>query len=90
MMLSTPRISTKNLTLARGIFVGELSEVKLSRIWDDACDEGLTLVSHKTNREVVYGYHREQRDAEGELLYIVLTPVAMGDYGLPPIQLFND
>lgn len=58
-------------------FVAEASDlgVALARVYDDACDVGLTLVSHVTGTEVVCAVHHEIRDGEGELVATVLMPV---------------
>jgi len=45
-----------------------------SRVYDDACDIGYTLISHKTGAMVVFAEsHRETH--EGDLLYTDYEPV---------------
>lgn len=58
------------------LFVAELSDLGrgLERVYDDAADVGLTLVSARTGREVVCRVAREERDREGELVMTVLEP----------------
>lgn len=74
------------------MLVSELSTVgRLGRVYDDACDVGLTVVSQRTGRKVVYSVQREHRDArEGELLWLDLTPANPAERNLPLVRLFND
>jgi hypothetical protein len=48
------------------------------RVYDDACDEGLTLVSARTGREIVFVVEHVERDREGELLFWELLPADLG------------
>lgn len=88
-------VSTRSLTFDRenNLLVGEISTlgvgVTFDRVFDDACDEGLTLISHRTQREVVYYVdHVEARD--GDLLYWDLVPANLNERFLPTLRLFND
>lgn len=78
-LLHPPRVSTDRFhyDAATGTFMADasdLSDLRLGRVYDDACDEGLTLVSATTGTELVYAVHQEHRDREGELLFTELRP----------------
>lgn len=77
-ILTPTRVSTERFTYdpASRIFVAEASDLpRLSPVYDDACDFGLTLVSAKTGKEVVFQEERNVYDGEGELVATVLGPV---------------
>lgn len=59
------------------------------RVYDDACDYGLTLVSHKTGREVVCSVV-ETMEREGETLGWVLKPVKPAEANLFTVHVYND
>lgn len=95
MTLLHPRpTSTETLAYDReaNLLVGEASTLGLrsgeefDRVWNDSCDVGLTLVSHRTGQEVVFAVdHEEIRD--GDILYWDLKPV---DHVLATLRIFND
>lgn len=60
------------------------------QICNDSCDEGFTLISHRTGREMPVGHSRtETRD--GELLWDEFTPVKAEDRKLvAKVIIFND
>ena len=95
-ILKPSPISTKQFTYVKeeGLLVAEASSLPpFGRVYDDACDEGLTLVSHKTGREVVYVVNsigREHMDPAGDLLYWDLVPARASESGLPTVRVFND
>jgi hypothetical protein len=74
-------------------FVGEISSTNgFGQVFDDSCDEGMTLVG-KTGEEVVFCVDRTERDAEGDILFWILRPaVSLGRRQVPSctVQLFND
>lgn len=78
MILKPPTTPTRQLTwhCADRQWVGEHSSTNgFGRVYDDACDEGLTLVGDRTGREVVYVVdHTEVED--GEIRYWILVPAA--------------
>lgn len=82
-------VSTRQLTYnaATSTFIGEISDTHgFGRVYADACDEGLTLVSSRTGAELVFVVVDEQRDAEGDLQLWKLEAV-----GRPfRMTLFND
>jgi len=84
-------VSTRQLTWDPQTreYVGEISSTHgFGRVYDDACDEGLTLVSGRTGNEEVFVVIDEVRDAEGDTQYWVLRPVNPNlDAAL---RLFND
>lgn len=61
------------------------------RVYDDACDIGLTLVSHVSGTRVVFAVEHEERDREGDLLYWDLLPAQLHERtaGLK-VRIFND
>lgn len=75
------------------LLVAEASDLgrhPFGQVYDDACDEGLTVISARTGREVVYAVSSVHRDTEGDLTHWDLRPVAPGDVGLPTLRIFND
>lgn len=73
-----------------GVYVAEMSDLPygLGRVYDDACDEGLTLVSARTGREVVMVVS-DVRTRDGELEYLELTPAHRYAPSIV-IHLYND
>lgn len=70
-------------------FVGEISSTHgLGRVYNDACDEGLTLVSEWTGREMVFAVDHTERDAEGDVRWWLLKPVDRSIWAT--VRLFND
>lgn len=85
-------ISTRQLTFlaTERRYVGEISSTHgFGRVYPDACDEGLTLVSATTGREVVFVVERTERDGEGDVRAWHLVPVDSGVSDLT-LVLFND
>lgn len=93
MILKPSPVSTEAFTYSAedNLLTAEISTlgVPFGRVFDDACDEGVTLVSHRTGRKVVYSVVGEER-ADGDLLYWDLRPVAATTPGLPNVRIFND
>lgn len=92
MILRPQAVDTSRFTFVReeNMLVAEASDLpEMSRVWDDACDTGYTLVSHTTGNEYVYAVtHIETR--EGDLLYWDLTAAkASEDVGIT-VRIFND
>lgn len=92
MILRPSPISTSAFTYVEGKFVAEASSLPpFGRVWDDACDTGLTLISARTGREVVCAVEREERDGDGDLLWEELVPVhSSGARGAFTVRVFND
>jgi hypothetical protein len=78
MILKPAPMSTKQITWYpnQNLGVAWASETNgLGRVYDDACDEGLTLVSHRTGEEVVMVVQEDTCDDEGDILSWTLRPV---------------
>lgn len=82
MTLLTPTpISTSRFTWSPSdrMFVTEESSLgpdfRPGPVFDDACDIGITLVSHRTGKQIVCALVGEERDREGELVATVYAPV---------------
>jgi hypothetical protein len=93
MPTSTKQLSFKPDT---NMFYGDLSECPLIRIYPDACDLGLELLSERTGEVAKFAVCGEDRDPnENELMAIYLKPTAETLRRLPRlngcrITLFND
>lgn len=63
----------------------------LGRVYDDACGVGLTIISERTGRTMVFALEKEERNGEGELLYWELLPANLRERktGIK-IHVFND
>jgi len=71
-------------------YVGEMSSTNgFGRVYDDACDEGLTLVSSRTGKSVVFVVDATIRDAEGDIEYWMLVPATERSLRIS-VRLFND
>lgn len=94
MILKPSPVSTKSLdwdSEERNFFadISDLGkEFHFGRVYDDACDEGLTLVSEWTGREIVFVVYEEWKDEEGDILGWELKPVS--NIVNCTITLFND
>lgn len=79
-LLKPSPVSTDSLMyiVADKLFVSEISNFgkgfNFERVYDDACDVGMTLVSARTGDAVVFAVTGEQRDADGDLMYWTLEP----------------
>lgn len=94
MILQPSPVSTERFTWADGMFVTEassLGDFRLGRVYDDACDVGFTLVSHRTGRKVVVSHVRDIRDGEGDLVASVFE-TAPYQAGAPSVavHILND
>lgn len=97
-------VSTKkfNYNVKDKQFVAELSDLEDSnkelaweRVYTDACDLGLTIVSENTGKYVTFVINESKYDDEGDLLYYVLGPTAKSMKEVPECKglsmiLFND
>lgn len=98
MALLTPNpVSTSRFTYdpASRKFVAEASDLgrgePFGRVYDDACDVGLTLVSATTGRSIVFAVARENRDREGEVVSWDLVPAFYQSHGRGlTVRVFND
>lgn len=89
-ILKPAPVSTRQLTWVKddGQWVGEISSTHgFGQVYDDACDEGLTLVSARTGNEVTFVVDHTEY-CNGELLWWKLVPADFK--GGMSILLFND
>jgi hypothetical protein len=69
-VLTARPVSTRQFSYdaASSTFSAEVSSTNgLGRVYADACDVGLTLVSSRTGRSIVFVVTGEDRDGEGDL-----------------------
>jgi hypothetical protein len=73
------------------LFSAEDSDLpRPSRVYDDACDLGYTVVSARTGRAVVVVFESVTRDAQGDVLYWDARPVVRSERELFTLRIFND
>jgi hypothetical protein len=91
-ILSPPVVSSGIFTMSQGAMVAEISDLgptfQMGRVYDDACDEGLTVRSERTGKLVVFAVSRRV-EREGEVLAWELESVTPGARGHKMV-LFND
>jgi hypothetical protein len=92
-----PAVPASNLTWDSGNkqFVGEISDIggSFGRVWDDSCDEGLTLTSRYPGRDdIVFAVAHVEMDRERDILWWDLTPAAgFGQRAAAfTVRIFND
>jgi len=102
MSLLTPTpVSSRLFTPVRQdddlILVAEASDLpgrgRLGRVWNDACDVGLTVISQATGNQVVFCEEEHRRDAEGEWMWTDLRPAERSDRARFPnliVRIYND
>lgn len=83
-ILKPARIASSRFTYDKATksFIAEDSDFggkghPVGRVYDDACDEGFTIVSERTGKEVVFALHMVHKDADGDLTkweYHSVTP----------------
>lgn len=60
-------------------FVAEASDCNgfdlFQQIYDDACDQGFTMVSHKTGQRCTFSLSDVKKDMDGDVQYWEFTPV---------------
>jgi hypothetical protein len=87
-----PRPTTAfNWDAANRMFSAEASDLgpsfRFEQVYDDACDEGMTLISHRTGQAVTCAVTHVERDREGDLLYWDLLPLGNKCFR---VRIFND
>jgi hypothetical protein len=93
MILTPTRVSTSTFhwDADRRMFSAEISdlgrEFNFEQVYDDACDEGMTLISHRTGQAVTCAVTHVERDREGDLLYWDLLPLGNKCFR---VRIFND
>lgn len=97
-------VSTRDLTYIadKKVFVGEASTLRLGngndphQLYQDACDIGLTLISHKTHKEVTFYMDPSSPVVEnGEVTMWVFYPTTETERAEPAlvgsvIKVYND
>ena len=92
MLLKPAPISSSKFAFSRGAFIAEASDLRdlrLGRVYDDACDMGFTIISEKTGNAVVFAQTEDLFDKEGDLLSINFVSVTPGFTNLK-VVIFND
>jgi len=81
MILQPSPISSSKFTYSEGKFISEASDLgrqfMLGRVYDDACDEGFTIISEKTGNSAVFALHKENINADNETTdweFVCVTP----------------
>jgi hypothetical protein len=98
MLLYPSLINTRQFTYVEGMLVIEHSDLNargldFGRVYDDACDLGITLVSQVTQKKIAYAITNTVRDAEGDLQYWDLTPAPYQHNvpdSMPRVRVYND
>lgn len=62
---------------------------RLGQVWNDACDEGFTIVSVKTGREIVM-VHNHRNVVDGDILWDDFIPASKADRALFSVRIYND
>jgi hypothetical protein len=92
-LLTPTRVNGDKFAWSKNRGVTEIStlgpDFDFSRVWNDACDEGLTIVSHKTGREIVFAINNTRRDADNDVVAWELTSVSPKFHGIS-LVIFND
>lgn len=92
MLLQPSPISSDLFCFKNNTFIAEASDLQdtvLGQVYDDACDEGFTIISKKTGKPAVFAMNEIKRDREGDLVsweFVCVTP------GLKALKavIFND
>ena len=80
---------------AQRMFVTEISDIggRFGQVWNDSCDEGLTLISRYPGKpDVVFAVDHEERDREGDIRYWDLVPADLAQRKTVPftVRVYND
>lgn len=59
------------------------------QVYNDACDEGFTLISHRTGNEVIVAMHEIKRDHDGDVQAWIYKSVWPRDANIT-LMVFND
>lgn len=93
MILKPSPVSTTRFTYvpAQNMLVAEMSDLPgFGQVYDDACDEGMTLISHRTGVEIVFAVEHVERDRDGDIAYWDLRPVRSKEWAAGTVRIFND
>lgn len=93
MILKPTPISSSMFTFKNNTFVAEASDfgrnLRLGQVYDDACDEGFTIISEKTGKGAVFALYNHEEDGEGDLVSYIFKCVTPGLTHLKAV-IFND
>lgn len=97
-LLRPPAVNTREFTWVEKerLLVTEMSDlnargITFGRVFDDACDEGLSIISQRTGIEVVFAVNHIEK-SEGDLVFWDLVPWGASgplDLGIR-VRVFND
>lgn len=93
-MILTPNpISSSRFSFSGNTFSAEASDfgrvLKLERVYDDAYDEGFSIISSKTGNVAVFALRDHEEDAEGDLVKWIFKCITPGLTHLKAV-IFND
>jgi hypothetical protein len=93
MLLNPSPICSSKFSFKNNQFTAEASDFgrnfDLGRVYDDACDEGFTIVSEKTGKGAVFALYNHEEDGEGDLVAWIFKCVTPGLTHLKAV-IFND
>lgn len=92
MILNPSPISSSKFSFKNNKFSAEASELNgfsLDRVYNDACDEGFTIISEKTGKGAVFALYNHEEDREGDLVAWIFKCVTPGLTHLKAV-IFND
>lgn len=93
MILKPSPICSSMFVFNNNTFIGEISDFgpkfDFGRVYDDACDEGFSIISKKTGKHAVFAFENHETDLEGELIAWVFKCVTPGLKYLEA-KIFND
>lgn len=93
MLLKPTPICSSKFSFKNNTFITEASDLGrglfLGRVYNDACDEGFTIVSEKTGKGAVFALYNHDEDGEGDLVAWIFKCVTPGLTHLKAV-IFND
>lgn len=93
MLLNPSPISSSKFSFKNAVFSAEASDFgrsfDLGRVYDDAYDEGFTIVSERTGKPAVFALYNHDEDLEGDVTAWIFKCVTPGLTHLKAV-IFND
>ena len=93
MILTPTPISSSRFSFKGNTFSAEASDLgrrlELGRVFDDAYDEGFSIVSEKTGKIAVFALYNHEEDNKGDLVCWIFRCVTPGLTHLKAV-IFND
>jgi hypothetical protein len=95
MLLNPSPICSSRFVLGKDkiTFIAEASDLgrsfSLGRVYDDACDEGFTIISKRTGKPAVFALYNHEEDGEGDLVSWIFKCVTPGLKHLKAV-IYND